>query len=147
MDVDDLMYLSRVLDVTPLTLLLPAYVEAGETAELTAYGNGMARAMWQWALGHHDPTDGYASDDATPTRSPRSDSEFRAAVLPREMADLLGEIFAAVDQVEELKQAGAQVSAIERNRAETIQRQIQELTALVKTQQGQLDSIQEQIGG
>lgn len=145
-DVDDMMYLSRVLDVTPLTLLLPPYLSPSETAELTAFGNGMTRDSWKWALGHHDPMVGYAADDDQPTRYPRSDSEFRAAVLPREVAELLDEIFAATDYADKLKAAGAEASAMESTRNAAIQRQILDLTHAVKEQKEQLNRIEERLG-
>jgi transcriptional regulator with XRE-family HTH domain len=64
-DIDDLMALSVVLGVSPVTLLLPA--DARGTAEITGAGEVDARGAWQWAWCNEPltlPTDPEEADRA-----------------------------------------------------------------------------------
>lgn len=66
-DVDDLMVLAQVLDVSPLTLLLPVG-EPDEIADVTG-GRGSAGLIWLWSL-------------AQESLSGDSERNFQARVLP-----------------------------------------------------------------
>jgi hypothetical protein len=55
-DTGDLFALAAVLDVSPLTLLLPWPEDPDTEVEITGVGSMTARQAWAWALGRRPPT-------------------------------------------------------------------------------------------
>ncbi len=81
-DVDDLVALALVLNVSPLTLLLPSTAGA-EKVELTDSHAVTAHTAWQWAAGQRTAMDWEPGEGVNPT-APGADPAIAAEAVERE---------------------------------------------------------------